>query len=128
MISLDSITKVFKNQKALDNLCLKVGSGEIYGLLGANGAGKSTTLNLVLGFLSADAGTIQLFHHKDKSRIDASDIGYIPENVHLYPYLSGLENLDYFCQLSGKKYSASELSQYLTSCGLQQEAHRKRTK
>ena len=51
MIFLEQIHKIFKGQKALDNLCLEVKSGEIYGLLGANGAGKSTTLNLVLGFL-----------------------------------------------------------------------------
>ena len=47
MIKLQNISKSFKNEKALDNLSLSVNSGEIYGLLGANGAGKSTTLNLL---------------------------------------------------------------------------------
>ena len=50
MIKLDRVTKTYGNHKALDNLCLEVLSGEIYGLLGANGAGKSTTLNMLLGF------------------------------------------------------------------------------
>lgn len=54
MIKLKNVTKSFKDKKALDNLSLNVNSGEIYGLLGANGAGKSTALNLLLGFLDSD--------------------------------------------------------------------------
>ena len=89
-------------------------------MLGSNGAGKSTTLNLLLGFLSPDAGTIDIGENKKR------DLGYIPENVNLYPYLSGLENLDYFCKLAGLKYSKNELPQFLSDCGLQKEAHNKR--
>ena len=127
MIKLDSISKIFKDQKALDNLCLYVDSGEIYGLLGANGAGKSTTLNLVLGFLEVDSGSIELRDPSSNSKIGSHEIGYIPENVHLYPYLSGLENLDYFSKLAGLAYTANELSEFLTKCGLEQHAHQKRT-
>lgn len=121
MIHLQNIQKSFDGQKALDDLTLKVPSGEIYGLLGANGAGKSTTLNLLLGFLSPDSGTIAMGENT------SAEIGYIPENVNLYPYLSGIENLDYFSKLAGLKYSNSELSQFLSECGLQAEAHHKRT-
>ena len=124
MIHLQNIQKSFKGQKALDNLSLKVRSGEIYGLLGANGAGKSTTLNLLLGFLKPDAGVI---HIEGKNAENRNYIGYIPENVNLYSYLSGLENLDYFCKLAGLKYSKTELSQFLSECGLQAEAHNQRT-
>jgi ABC-2 type transport system ATP-binding protein len=121
MIHLQNIQKSFDGQKALDDLTLKVPSGEIFGLLGANGAGKSTTLNLLLGFLSPDSGTIAMGENT------SAEIGYIPENVNLYPYLSGIENLDYFSKLAGLKYSNSELSQFLSECGLQAEAHHKRT-
>ncbi|MEC7985281.1 MAG: ABC transporter ATP-binding protein [Myxococcota bacterium] len=127
MIILDQIHKTFKGHKALDNLCLKVESGEIYGLLGANGAGKSTTLNLVLGFLEADSGSIQLVDVSNDSSIERNEIGYIPENVHLYPYLSGRENLDYFSKLAGMTYTPAELSAFLTKCGLEETAHDKRT-
>jgi len=58
MIKLKNVTKSFKDKKALDNLYLNVNSGEIYGLLGANGAGKSTTLNLLLEFLDSDSGIV----------------------------------------------------------------------
>ena len=96
MIKIQNVTKSFKKNKALDNLSLKVEAGEIYGLLGANGAGKSTTLNLVLGFLEADSGSIGLFDDSSSKKITSDSIGFIPENVNLYEYLSGIENLDYF--------------------------------
>jgi ABC-2 type transport system ATP-binding protein len=127
MIKLDQINKTFKGQTALENLCLEVNKGEIYGLLGANGAGKSTTLNLVLGFLKADSGSIQIIDDNTSAESSSNEIGYIPENVNLYPYLSGLENLDYFCRLAGLKYSVQELSEILTECGLELAAHKKST-
>ena len=100
MIQLSNIEKKFKDKVALDNLSLDVKSGEIYGLLGANGAGKSTTLNLLLGFLNADKGEIKMLDSDDSSVINKDRIGYIPENVNLYPYLTGIENLDYFSKLA----------------------------
>jgi len=121
MIHLQNIQKSFSGQKALDNLTLEIQAREIYGLLGANGAGKSTTLNLLLGFLKPDSGTL---HIGDNTM---ADIGYIPENVNLYPYLSGMENLDYFCKLAGLKYTKNELSDFLSECGLAKESHNKRT-
>ena len=76
-------------------MLLEVKSGEIYGLLGANGAGKSTTLNLLLGFLNQDSGIINISNNIEH-------IGYIPENVNLYPYLTGIENLDYFSKIANQ--------------------------
>ena len=101
MISIENVSKSFNGFKALSNLSLNVQKGEIFGLLGANGAGKSTTLNLLLGFMDADNGSICMVDPENKSIIGTNRIGYIPENVNLYPYLSGLENLDYFCKLAG---------------------------
>ena len=85
MIKLNNVFKSFKEHKALSDLSIEVKSGEIYGLLGANGAGKSTTLNLILGFLTADSGSIKLKNIEDNSDISTNSIGYIPENVNLYP-------------------------------------------
>ena len=125
MINLDQVYKAFDDHQALSNLSLNVKSGEIYGLLGANGAGKSTTLNLILGFLKPDKGLINLSNASSLSKLGLDMIGYIPENVNLYPYLTGVENLDYFCKLSGFKYTAKQLSQFLEACGLQSKAHHK---
>ena len=126
MIELKNITKKFKNHTALNDLNLTVNTGEVYGLLGANGAGKSTTINLILGFLEVDAGSIQIGGQGNASSIDSTQIGYIPENVNLYPYLSGLENVDYFTRLAGRTYSQTELSSFLVKCGLSEVAHTKR--
>mgnify|MGYP001295407714 FL=1 len=56
MINLNNVIKSFDNFKAINKLSLKVEKGEIYGLLGANGAGKSTTINILLGFIKPDFG------------------------------------------------------------------------
>jgi len=129
MIAIENTSKSYKGKQAVSNLSLSVAGGEIYGLLGPNGAGKSTTLNMLLGFLKPDSGTT-LVNGEDTST-NAEDArkqtGYIPENVNLYPYLTGIENLDYFCKLAGIHYSHAELSDILTTCGLQQDAHDKKT-
>ena len=125
MIQIENASKSFKGKPAVQNLALQVKEGEIVGLLGANGAGKSTTINMLLGFLNADSGEVKI---NQKDCYTASDevrklIGYIPENVNLYAYLTGVENLDYFCKLAGLRYTKGELSDFLTTCGLQAEAH-----
>ena len=127
-LSIQNITKSFNDDKVIDHLSLDIKSGEVYGLLGSNGAGKSTTINILLGFIKPDSGSAYI------NEIDASlnytearkYIGYIPENVNLYPYLSAIENLDYFCKLAGKSYNSSKLEGFLQECGLDSSAHYKR--
>ena len=124
MIQIQNATKTFKGKTAVNNLSLNIDKGEILGLLGANGAGKSTTINMLLGFIKPDTGivTIDQMSVSEKTKEVRKLIGYIPENVNLYPYLTGIENLDYFCRLAGMKYSKSELQHFLNTCGLQNEA------
>ncbi|MEL6864073.1 MAG: ABC transporter ATP-binding protein [Bacteroidota bacterium] len=125
MIHIQNASKSFKGTTAVQNLTLRVGDGEILGLLGANGAGKSTTINMLLGFIQADSGTVTIdqMNVMEKAHEVRKRIGYIPENVNLYPYLSGIENLDYFCRLAGLTYKKGELQEFLHTCGLQSEAH-----
>ena len=120
MIELKNIYKSFNSNIVLNNLSIKVNSGEIYGLLGANGAGKSTTLNMLLGFLDQDSGIITMKDNKGSSVIRKDRIGYIPENVNLYPYLSGVENLDYFSKIAGLKFTRDQLCNFLLECGLEE--------
>lgn len=128
MIKIVNTSKSYNNKEAVKGLSLSVAEGEIYGLLGPNGAGKSTTLNMLLGFLKPDIGTTQI--NDVNTSTDAKKarevIGYIPENVNLYPYLTGIENLHYFCKLADKKYNTEELSNILSTCGLQEDSHHKR--
>ena len=120
MISVKNITKTFKDFEALKNLSIEVAQGEIYGLLGSNGAGKSTTINILLGFLDPNSGEafINGINTASEKLIARKSIGYIPENVNLYPYLTGIENLDYFCKLAGKRYNREKLKEVLLECGL----------
>jgi ABC-2 type transport system ATP-binding protein len=128
MIDIQNVNKSFKGSPAIQNLTLQVQQGEILGLLGANGAGKSTTINMLLGFLAPDSGTVSVNQLDMTQKADQARkvVGYIPENVNLYPYLSGIENLDYFCRIAGLKYSKKELVAFLITCGLQAEAHPKK--
>ena len=128
MIDIQNVNKSFKGSPAIQDLTLQVKEGEILGLLGANGAGKSTTINMLLGFLAPDSGTVSINQLDMIQKADQARklVGYIPENVNLYPYLSGIENLDYFCRIAGLKYAKKELVDFLITCGLQAEAHPKK--
>lgn len=128
MLEAKQLSKNYNGQTALADLTLTVGKGDIFCLLGANGAGKTTTINLFLNFTEPTSGQA-LIGGKDVTKekiVTKKLLAYIPENLMLYPNLSGAENLDYFSGLAGKQYSPSELSEFLLEAGLQREAHQKR--
>ena len=128
MLQAINLSKRYAGVQALDNLNLSVGKGEIFCLLGANGAGKSTTINLFLNFIEASYGEVIIngVNVKDSPLETKKFLSYIPENLMLYPQLTGLENLEYFSGLSGRSYSRIQLREFLTEAGLQEEAHLKR--
>ncbi len=122
MIEANNLNKHYKETHALKGLNLHVRSGSIYALLGANGAGKSTAINLFMGFTSATSGTASI----NGMAVGASTknyIAYIPENVMLYPHLTGVQNLRFFSGLNNKEYSNQQLTALLNKAGLQQNAH-----
>lgn len=128
MISTKNITKKYGDFTAVNSLSFEVQAGEILCLLGANGAGKSTTINLLLNFIQPTSGSAAI-NGLDvvKNPIATKNfLTYIPENLMLYPTLSALENLDYFTKLSGKKFPTSVLKKHLLEADLQEEAHAKR--
>ena len=128
MIQAKQLTKIYNGRAALSELSLQVNPGEIFCLLGANGAGKTTTINLFLNFISPTSGQA-LIGNKDvvTNPLETKKLlTYIPENLTLYPNLTGLENLDYFAGLSGKKYAADALQNFLGEAGLQADAQTKR--
>ncbi len=128
MIQLSKVNKRYKTNSALENLSLEVKAGQIYALLGSNGAGKTTTINLLLGFLEPTSGDVKLdglSPYFNRRKI-SERVAYIPENVSLYPFLSGLENLDYFCDLAGIVQSKASLIEILSKCGLPSEFHGKK--
>lgn len=123
MLETVNLTKNFSSHTAVDKLSLKVEPGEIFALLGPNGAGKTTTINLLLGFLTPDDGEALVNGLSVKANPIAArrQLAYIPEQVMLYPRFSGLENLDYFSKLGGRKHTRKELLGLLEGVGLQEE-------
>ena len=128
IISIKNITKRFGRFEAVKDLSIQIKEGEIYGLLGSNGAGKSTTINILLGFLMPDKGEAFIDGINVTANVDSArkKIGYISENVNLYPYLTGIENLNYFCKIAGEDYNDEDLSKILNDCGLDSYANNKK--
>lgn len=128
MIITNNLTKNYGEHVALDQLNLNVNEGEIYCLLGANGAGKTTAINLLLGFITPTSGSafINQLNVQENTKVTKQFIAYIPENLMLYPSLSAVENLDYFSGIAGKKLSTHSLKAFLEEAGLQTEAYEKR--
>jgi len=128
MITTNNITKKYGDFTAIDNLSFNVNEGEILCLLGANGAGKSTIINILLNFTLSTSGIAEI-NKLDviKNPIKTKEfLTYIPENLMLYPTLSAVENLDYFTKLSGKKFDQQQLQNYLSEAGLEKAAHNNR--
>ena len=99
-------------------------SGEIW-FTWSKWAGKYN-LNMLLGFTNPDSGSIKILDSKTNKIIEKSQIGYIAENVNLYPYLSGIENLDYFCRIADIILDFNTLTDFLVQCGLEKEFHTKK--
>ena len=125
MLETRKLSKSYGPVAALRELDLAVPQGEIYCLLGANGAGKTTTINLLLGFIEPSSGAalvdgIEVARDPTAAR---HRLAYIPETVMLYGALSGLENLEYFSELAGRRHDTAALRAFLTRAGLAPEAH-----
>ena len=101
VIEVKNLTKNYKKKKAIDDLSFNVYEGEILGLLGPNGSGKTTTINCILQLLKYDHGTIKIFgkEMKPDSYDIKKDIGVIFQEVAVFDELTVYENIDYFCGL-----------------------------
>jgi ABC-2 type transport system ATP-binding protein len=103
MLELKNLSKSFRGIPAIEDVTFQVAAGEIVGFLGPNGAGKSTTVKIITGMMRPNDGRV-LFEGQDISKDLAafrSVLGYVPEEAHLYNYLSGLEYLQLVGRLRG---------------------------
>lgn len=127
-IEIADLRLVRGTRTVLDGLSISVAAGEIYALLGGNGAGKSTTLSALLGFLAPDSGTIRVGGFDPQREADQarSQVAYLPENVALYDQLSAYENIAYFLALTGNEPRREAMDNALDAAGLQKEARDRR--
>lgn len=124
VLEAKQLRKEYPGKVALQGLDLQINAGEIFCLLGQNGAGKSTTINLFLGFIQPTSGAAYINGLEVATNVTKVKefLAYIPENVMLYPNLTGLENLALFSSLAGFDYKKDELMHYLVQAGLPAEA------
>lgn len=116
------------SRAVLTNLSLQVAAGEIYALLGGNGAGKSTALSVLLGFLKPETGSVRVAGIDPIAAPDwaRQRIAYLPENVALYEQLTAYENIAYFMALAGTAPDRAAIDAALAAAGLQREARDRR--
>ena len=114
-ISAKNITKKYDGKTALNELTLSVKHGEIFGLLGHNGAGKTTTVSILTTLTVPTSGvaTINGFDIEFEPKRVRESIGYLPESVQFYEYLTVFENLDYLAQLSGLRKPRNRILEVL---------------
>ncbi len=102
MLLLKNLCKNFGKICAVDDLSLEIGRGEVFGLLGPNGAGKTTTVNMAIGLLKPDRGTIEIEGWGSPVRPEVrARIGIAPQTLAIYDDLSGEENLRFFGSIQG---------------------------
>ncbi len=132
MLETKDLTKEYEDGLlALDHLNLTVEPGEIFCMFGANGAGKTTAINLILGFIPPTEGTaliegVDIVKEPLKSK---EHVSFVSENVMLYGNFTAYQNLDYFSRLAGKRnLTKSDYADVMKRVGLQEEAFNMRTK
>lgn len=124
-IHVTSVSKSYKNQKALDNISFSAKKGEIIGFLGPNGAGKSTMMKILTGFIKPDSGTVLVdeIDVLDTPIESQKNIGYLPEHNPLYAEMYVREYLQFRAQIY--KVDKSQIEPCIEKVGLTAEAHKK---
>ena len=101
VVKISKLVKRYKELIALDNFSLEIKKGEVFGLLGPNGSGKTTTINCILSLLSYDKGSVEVFGEKmgpSKNNLKRR-IGVVCQNVAVFEEMTVQENIEYFCGL-----------------------------
>jgi ABC-2 type transport system ATP-binding protein len=121
IIEVRDLSKQFSGNTVVDRLSFSVYKGDVFGFLGQNGAGKSTTIRMLLTLIRPSGGQIKIFDkdlHQSRHGI-LSKVGAVIEKPDLYKYLSGIDNLSLFGRLSGKSFTRKELMLKLGQVGLE---------
>jgi ABC-type multidrug transport system ATPase subunit len=127
VIKVKNLTKFFKEVNAVNDLSFSVEEGEVYGFLGQNGAGKSTTIRMLMTLIEPDSGEIEIFgkNLKKYRKEILRQTGAIVEKPDLYKYLTAIENVRIFSRLSGVKVNDKKIIDQLEMVGIADRANSK---
>ena len=105
MLDVSQLSRSYGIFKAVDKVSFTIAKGQIVGLLGHNGAGKTTIMKMLSGYLEPDNGTIQIngLEISKDLKVIQSQIGYLPENLPIYPEMTVADYLDYAAEIKGLK-------------------------
>ena len=121
IIEINSLTKDFKDLRAVNNLNLNVFKGDVFGFLGPNGAGKSTTIRMLLSLIKPTQGSIKIFNkplYENRSDI-LKKVGAIVEKPDFYGYMSAYKNLEILGRISGNSVDKRRIMEILELVGLE---------
>ncbi len=120
VIKVKHISKHFGSLKAVDDLSFEVQAGQVFGFLGQNGSGKSTTIRMLLSLIHPSSGNIEIFGQSiEKNRAAILEqVGAIIERPDLYPYLSAKEHLQLFAKVRKRQITATAIDETLAKVGL----------
>ncbi|MEZ4959603.1 MAG: ATP-binding cassette domain-containing protein [Saprospiraceae bacterium] len=110
VLEINQLTKTYRSITAVKDLSLQVNKGQVFGILGPNGSGKTTTLGIILGIIRADAGTFSWFDG-EYGRDERMHIGALLETPNFYPYLSAWDNLEIVAHI--KKIQEPQIDRWL---------------
>lgn len=101
ILEIQNLSKSYSKKKAVNNLSLTIQPGEIHGFIGHNGAGKTTTIRAVVGIMDFEEGRILINGHsiKEEPVLCKSLVAYIPDNPDLYDYITGIQYINYMCDM-----------------------------
>jgi len=127
VIKVQALSKNFGALKAVDQLSFEVEAGQVYGFLGQNGSGKSTTIRMLLSLIHPSEGHIEIFGQSltDHRSAILEQIGAVIERPDLYPYLTAQEHLTLFAKLRKQKINSSKIEATLAQIGLLARANDK---
>ena len=123
MLIVKQLTRLYGNISAVNNVSFKINKGEIVGLLGHNGAGKTTIMKMLSGFIESNHGSIEIngVDIKDDPKKAQKDIGYLSENLPIYPEMFVADYLDYVCKIKGIEVNkvASEIKRVIRATDIE---------